>query len=61
MNDAATASLLFTAVGFIFIALGIPLFSRQSEAQQFGTASHVGKYPARPENTLLQQRTVPKQ
>lgn len=26
MNDATTAALLFTAVGFIYIALGIPLF-----------------------------------
>lgn len=26
MNDVTTAALLFTAVGFIYIALGIPLF-----------------------------------
>jgi hypothetical protein len=60
MNDATTASLLFTAVVHIHCPRDSPV-SRQCEAQQFGTASHVGKYPTRPENTLLQQRTVPKQ
>ena len=29
MNDVATASFLFAAVGFVFIALGIPLFRGQ--------------------------------
>ena len=29
MNDVTTASLLFAAVGFVYIALGIPLFRRQ--------------------------------
>jgi uncharacterized membrane protein len=29
MNDVTTASLLFAAVGFLFIALGIPLFRGQ--------------------------------
>ena len=49
MNDATTAALLFTAVGFIYMALGIPLFRGHVKPNNW--------YGCRTTKTLSDERT----